>query len=57
MPEDEFPFFQDTEFVGDDFEDPDRHPTQPQNPGFSQSLFLDIRLTLGESAIRRPKRL
>jgi hypothetical protein len=32
MPEDEFPFFQDTEFAGDDFEDPDCRPTQPKNP-------------------------
>jgi len=31
MPEDEIPL-QDTEFAGDDFEDPDRRPTQPQIP-------------------------
>ncbi|MBU1069157.1 transposase [Myxococcota bacterium] len=31
MPEDEFPLL-DTEFAGDDFEDPDRRPTQPKNP-------------------------
>ncbi|MBU1512374.1 hypothetical protein KKD52_18635, partial [Myxococcota bacterium] len=27
MPEDEFPFFQDTEFAGDDFEQPERKTT------------------------------
>jgi hypothetical protein len=31
MPEDEVPFFQDTEFAGDDFEQPDHTTTQPQN--------------------------
>ena len=30
MPEDELSF-QDTDFAGDDFEDPDRRPTQPKN--------------------------
>jgi hypothetical protein len=78
MPEDEFPF-QDTEFAGDDFEQPvpvayrtaQVHPipsifqengrpparvTPSKNPTFSQSLFFDICLTLGDSTLRRPKR-
>ncbi|MBU1410781.1 hypothetical protein KKD52_03970 [Myxococcota bacterium] len=31
MPEDEFPLL-DTEFAGDDFEDPVRHQRKPQTP-------------------------